>query len=279
MRSIVNETCRAIWTALVDEFMSIPNEDDWRNKEKEFHEKWNFPNCVGAIDGKHVVLQAPPSSGSLYFNYKNSHSIVLMAMVDASYKFVFVDIGAYGRNSDSGVLSHSQFGQALLNNELRIPEPKILPGSDVLVPHVVVADGAFPLRSNLLRPYTGNLNDSQRVFNYRLSRARRVTENAFGILAQRWRIFLRQIHHKPENAETIVKACCILHNFLIQKNSEEYVTVENENIENVWDDVNSAHGVRNSTKNAQAVRDKFAGYFVSNAGQVPWQWSIACRGL
>jgi hypothetical protein len=192
VRAIVKETCTAIWSCLVDEYMKPPNEDDWMSIEKKFNTKWNFPNCVGAIDGKHIVMQAPPSSGSLYYNYKGTHSIVLMAVVDAEYKFILIDVGSNGRNSDSGILANSQFGQLLSKNKLHIPEPKPLPTSTTIVPHVLVGDEGFPLRQYLMRPYGGRgLSESQRIFNYRLSRARRCSENAFGILAQRWRIFRR----------------------------------------------------------------------------------------
>ena len=77
-----------------------PNEDKWKQIEFGFRTSWNFPNCVGAIDGKYIALQAPPNSGSLYFNYKNHFSVVLMALVDHAYKFIYVDMGNYGSNSD-----------------------------------------------------------------------------------------------------------------------------------------------------------------------------------
>ena len=63
---------------------------EWKEVAQGFASAWNFPNCVGAIDGKHVVMQAPPLSGSGFYNYKNQHSLVLMAACDSNYCFTFV---------------------------------------------------------------------------------------------------------------------------------------------------------------------------------------------
>ncbi|GBN41190.1 hypothetical protein AVEN_170153-1 [Araneus ventricosus] len=79
---------------------------------------------------------------------------------------------------------------------------------------VLVADDAFPLSLNFMKPYPGRgLNDEERVFNYRLSRAQRVSENAFGILAARFQIFEQKILTSAMNATKILMACCVLHNF------------------------------------------------------------------
>ena len=83
---------------------------------------------MGAIDGKHIAIRSPPNSGSLYYNYKNHFSIVLMAAVDAGYRFIVVDVGNYGSNSDTGIFKHSHFGQKFLLNELGLPPRKSLPG-------------------------------------------------------------------------------------------------------------------------------------------------------
>ena len=143
------------------------------------------------MDGKHIVIQAPSKSGSAFYNYKGSHSVVLMAVCDAHYHFLLVDIGDSGRHSDGGVLAHSDFGKALLERKLAFPEDCALPGTtSPQLPFTIVADKAFPLKPNIMRPYLGwNLPKEQNVFNYRLSRACRTIENAFGIQSARWRIF------------------------------------------------------------------------------------------
>ncbi|XP_034097002.1 protein ANTAGONIST OF LIKE HETEROCHROMATIN PROTEIN 1-like [Gymnodraco acuticeps] len=173
---IVKEVAGAIWTALVEETMPVPQTEDWRAIAAGFQERWNFPNCVGAIDGKHVVIQAPANSGSLYFNYTSSHSLILLAVVDAEYLFRVVDVGGFGRSSDGGSLRNSAFGESLRDGSLQLPPDTVIPGAERLglLPHVFVGDEAFPLLDNLLRPFPGRqLTRERRLFNYRLSRARK----------------------------------------------------------------------------------------------------------
>ena len=182
---------------MVDTYMHPPPpiEADWQHIEYGFRTRWNFPNCCGALDGKHVALRSPPNSGSLYFNYKNHFSVVLMALVDDSYKFTYVDVGNYGSNADSAIFRNSQFGLRFLQGQLALPARKLLPDYPQagLLPHCFVGDEAFPLRPDPMKPYPrgerGNkLPEDKLIFNYRLSRARRISENAFGILVQRWSV-------------------------------------------------------------------------------------------
>jgi len=171
--------------------------NDWEIIMNDFNTLWNFPNCCGAIDGKHVIIRCPEKSGSEFFNYKKSFSINLLAVVDANYKFIYIDVGTNGRANDALVFSKSSFNFALENNALNI-----------LTHGVFVADDAFPLRYYLLKPYSkrGPLTKEEKVFNYRLSRARRVSENAFGIMVSRFRIFKKPIAVQPDRVELIVQA-------------------------------------------------------------------------
>jgi len=84
----------------------------------------NFPNCLGAVDGKHIRLIKPTESGSLYYNYKHYFSVVLLAICDSNYLFISVDIGAFGKSSDSSIFKDSLFYKKLMDNSLNIPDPK-----------------------------------------------------------------------------------------------------------------------------------------------------------
>ena len=284
MSKIVPEVCDAIWEALYETEMPPPDQVKWQQIENGFAKRWNFPNCVGAIDGKHVIIQNPAKGGSLWHNYKGSFSLNLMALVDHEYKFTYVDIGDYGSNSDSSVFKFSEFGQAFMNHTLAIPPPKPLPNwnPNQFMPHCIVGDEAFQLQCDLMKPYPrptggGRLARDQRIFNYRLSRARRIVENAFGILAQRFRIFSRRIALAPKNMDKVVKASCVLHNWLCEKRDVPamYATLNPEG-----EPYLPPHGPveplprlpgYHSSKTALRFRDVYKNYFSSVHGAVPWQ--------
>ena len=94
----VAEVCNAIWDQMSISHMKMPTtEEEWLHIAANFEQKWNFPHCIGAVDGKHVVLRSPSNSGSLYCNYKGTFSLVLLALVDANYQFICIDIGSFIR--------------------------------------------------------------------------------------------------------------------------------------------------------------------------------------
>ena len=87
---IITETCDEIYASLSDSYLNpTRSANDWINISKEFSDLWNFPHAIGAIDGKHVAIECPSKLGTLFYNYKSFHSIVL----HAKYNFILFDIG------------------------------------------------------------------------------------------------------------------------------------------------------------------------------------------
>ncbi|KAI0221825.1 hypothetical protein LSAT2_026913 [Lamellibrachia satsuma] len=181
MSNIVDETCQALFTVMKERYLKVPaTAEHWRKIAVEFHTKWNYPCCIGALDGKHVAIQQPVNSGSEFFNYKHFFSVLLLALVDANYKFVYVDVGAPGRAGDAGVFAESSLKVALEKNTLNLPSAETIDGIPNKIQYHIVGDDAFPLSEKIMKPYPQrNLDKSKRIFNYRLSRSRRVVENAF----------------------------------------------------------------------------------------------------
>lgn len=269
---IVRETCQIITENLMDELMPTPTEEMWENIADDFFRMWNFPGCIGALDGKHVTIQAPPNTGTMFFNYKKTFSIVLLALVDAHCNFIAVNVGAYGKSHDGGVFSNSNLGKALHRGSLNIPANLTIPNTDTQVPYVIVGDEAFPLKPYLMRPYPGDkLDDRKRNFNYRLSRARRTSENTFGILTQKFRLYNRRIQAFPKHVDYIILATCLLHNFIKKYDSYTYNYVTQQA------DRSNGHTLQhlnlqggNATTDAFRVREVFTEYFNSEVGSLPW---------
>lgn len=297
----IPEVCNIIYQNFKERFMHLPNtKEEWEEIERETRSNWQFPNCIGAADGKHISIIHPVNSGSEFFNYKGFFSIVLLAIVDFDYKFIFADVGCQGRISDGGVYRNSFFYRATQENLLDLPPDKPLPVSNnpfyddqnaALMPYVFLADDAFPLGKHCMKPYShNNLTPIKRIFNYRLSRVRRVTENAFGILTNRFRVFTTAMSLSPDKATTITLATLVLHNMLRSISSESYtpdgfLDAEKENgdvMEGEWRQESLGTSIfsnlpktntKNTSKNAQKIRDMFADHFWG-PGQIPWQWKM-----
>ncbi|XP_017482453.1 PREDICTED: uncharacterized protein LOC108371410 [Rhagoletis zephyria] len=176
VRRIVLETSEIIWSVIIWNTLSpfnvsLPNVTEWEMIAADFKYMWDLPNCVGAIDQIHIPITCPAHSGSNFYNCKGVYSIVLLGACDANYVFTAVDVGAYGSQSDGGVLSHSYFGQRMYRNLLGLPSYKILRNSDIELPHYFVGDATFSLNPCLMKPFPGVLLEEPReYFNKRLSR-------------------------------------------------------------------------------------------------------------
>ncbi|XP_053956346.1 uncharacterized protein LOC128861998 [Anastrepha ludens] len=233
-------------SSIVPEF---PNSNsEWEAIAKEFAVKWQFPNCIGALDG--------------------TRSIILLALVDANSKFIFVDVGCNGRSNDAGVFLQSKL-RDVLQEEKEIPKASSI-GNDRRLPYVVVGDDAFPLQMHLMKPYPYHTQcQEKQVFNQRLSHARHVVEHAFGILSNRFRVLLAPINQKVATVEKIVLTCCALHNYLIENGkmfTDDRVNAETVN-NNHSTDSDVFYNPRKGA--AENVREQFLKYF-NEEGKLDW---------
>ncbi|XP_066916383.1 putative nuclease HARBI1 [Clytia hemisphaerica] len=295
----VPEVCDAIYKILGKEFLRFPKEEEeWSTISDNYLNKWDFPNCFGALDGKHIQITRPNNSGSKYYNYKGFYSIVLMALVSADYKFIYLNVGSQGRISVGGVYRNSSLFSKLSQGKVNLPEDCELPSTNpnlddslldgiesIKVPFVFVADDGFSLSRRCMKPFSqAKQNSGQRIFNYRLSRARRTSENAFGILAHRFRIFLNCIQTSPAIAKKLTLASCTLHNLLSATVSDyagegygDVVDDGGEIIEGQWRsevDFRSVplEGIQTEPEiTAEEIRLHFMRHFETK-GQVSWQW-------
>ena len=280
----IPEVCQAIVDELQDEVFKFPTtQDEWREVADKFGKRWNFHNACGALDGKHVAIRAPRKSGTLYYNYKGYFSIILLGLVDADYKFLWADVGSQGSCSDCQIFNHGALRPSLESGAIGFPDPAPLPNDDRKIPFFILGDDAFPLRKWLMKPFSHRgLTDEERIFNYRTSRARRVVENAFGILAHRWRCLLSTMQQQPAIVTKIVMACLCLHNIMRLR----YQALHNNDLDrdapngevipgpwrdnNVLEDMNNVVGGNMATREAKQLRIYLKHYY-NNVGSLPWQ--------
>ncbi|KAH7708566.1 nuclease HARBI1-like protein [Aphelenchoides avenae] len=221
------------------------------------------------------MMRAPAKSGSLYFNYKGRYSTVLMAVADASYRILYASVGSYGHESDGGIFDRSDFGKAIKgdSNALNLPGLAALPDSRLMCTHYFVGDDAFPHHKNLMKPFRQNgLTKERRIYNYRLSRGRRMIESTLSLLASKWRLLLRNIDTNPEHCDALIQAICCLHNYLVAEGEIYTGTGEFDDIDA---DLPQAEHLRNPHANhagnlADMSRTNLLEYF-NGEGAVEWQ--------
>lgn len=211
-----------------------------------------------------------------------------MALVDSNYYLQYIDVGSEGRVADSTIWRTCSMHQWIKNNRLPLPPPKCWPNGEEygVKPYTIVGDDAFAMTTYLTKPYSGrDLNRTKRLFNYRLSRARRVSENAFGIMSNRFRILLTNIYRTPDRVVDICRAIAALHNFLRKEEGQQYLGLghvdsedaDHQLIQGEWRrNNNSLESLpptreRNTTTQAKENRDQLAEYFTERGGRVPWQ--------
>ena len=156
---IVDSVSNAIVSYIGQEYIKLPScSREWLQISETFLSRWNFPNCLGAIDGKHIQIRPPPDTGSEYFNYKKTFSIILVAIAGPDYECIYTDIGSNSRMNDSGVWNASDMRKRIEDDDLGIHAPKPLPFGWIKVPYVFVGDDAFALKTYMMKRDVWNGN-------------------------------------------------------------------------------------------------------------------------
>lgn len=219
---IVNETCSVIintfWDDCVKKYFPA-SKDEFRQVMGKFGEEWQFPYAFTAVDGSHLPMKCPNGGAHAmkqYFNFKGFYSIVLMALVDAEYRFIWASVGAPGNTHDSTLLQSTDLWKKIVEGDFI---PNVAQKMDnVEIPPLILGDGAFPLRTFLMKPHgDAVLSDNKRYFNFRHSRARLVTEGAFGRLKSRFRVLYRKCECNKETVKLYGLACVVLHIICIER--------------------------------------------------------------
>ena len=183
-------------------------------------------------------------------------------------------MGAQGRMNDSTIFNNSSLKKKIEDGSLNFPTWGVLLG-----------DEAFALKTYLMKPYSRRLalSTEEKIFNYRLSRTRRIVENAFGLMVMRFRIYRTPIYVNPTKVDKIVKATCTLHNWLIKTSPRSYApmgTMSTEERPGQWmleprstyvRDLEN-QGSNNYTYEAEQRRTNYKNYFIGE-GAVSWQTS------
>ena len=166
---IIREVCEAIYKVLGPKYMSVPSTvEKWSEISSAFESRWQYPNCLGAIDGKHISIRPPTGSGSYYYNYKRTHSVVLMAVAGPNYECLYADVGTNGRVADGRVFNRCSLLHCLEERTLGILQDKPLPFGEMPLPFVFLGDDAFALRPFVMKPFPQrNLTLDKRIYNYR----------------------------------------------------------------------------------------------------------------
>lgn len=248
---IIQNVCNSIWETLYEQCIPKPTRQHWLEIANGFSRNTDFPHCIGAIDGKLVQVQKD----------KNIHMLV---MADTKFRFTFVSVTHDNYDSDMEV-----YNKTALYDDVEIPEPDFLPGKcGKAIPYVILGGDSFGLSKNLLRPYASRyLPLKKKIFNARVLRARRCVENALCILTTKWAVFEKPFTTNLRCAESVVKACLILHNFTIARDG--YAFEDTLSYQGLMENDLASRGCYGKGQNI--VRDYFGCYFMEQEEQVKQQ--------
>ena len=151
----VPQVCKAILKEFQQEYLVSPTDpEDWKKIEERLRNRWIVPQAVSALDGKHIAIKKPKKSGSDFLNYKGYFSLVLLALVDVDYKFLWVNAESSGSSSNAQIFNRNKLKRRIENGTLGLPPPEPLAPGEPNLHYFLLGDDAFALMPWLVKPYS-----------------------------------------------------------------------------------------------------------------------------
>lgn len=249
---IVRVTSECLWRVLQPIHMKNPTEEMFKDIAERFYERCDFPNCIGALGGKDVRFKCGSHSGSA----------VLQAVCDANCRFVAVDVYTrYDKQDSDGTFRDSALYDLINKKKFKFPSDDFLPHSDQKMPFVFVANEEYPLLRHLLKPYPSKtLSSDKEIYNNNLSRARRMVDCSFAMINNKWRILDPPVGLSSETTNFIVKAICILHNVILDKEGNSSTELKDVPVPEA-SRLLLSRSFNRASVDAIAVRNSFKEYF------------------
>lgn len=234
VQEIFHDFTTAVCNILRPIHIRVPDEFEFQMIEELFEANHRFPMVVGAIDGTHVEFECPKALKEDYFCYKRYCSVLTLAICDADTRVWWLKTGIPGRSNDAGAWNDSEI-------KVDFDEGRILPDirrriANLDVPYVILGDGAFGIKSYLLKPYA--VHDDPRIVKYNEMHAcaRQTIERSFGIIKNRHRRIMYTVTFDLKNIPDIIETCFVLHNICLEFEGEFVPFVDEDgNIEEMID--------------------------------------------
>ena len=154
---IVNKVSQAtaenLWTKFVSNLFP-KYQGDFSNMIGVVDSEWQFPFAFSAIDGSHLPMKCPPGCPKAmkqYYNFKNFYSIILLALVDPKYRFIWASVGAPGNTHDSTLFQSNSLREKITAGSI-LPQSVLEIEGQAIQP-LILGDGAFPMRTRLIKPF------------------------------------------------------------------------------------------------------------------------------
>ncbi|KAM6471782.1 uncharacterized protein PHA67_002021 [Liasis olivaceus] len=255
--AIVLEVCFAIEHVLLKDVICLGE----YQKIMDGFGQMGFPHCVGAIDDCRVPICAPTGQGYEYTSHKEMLSFFLQGTVDHSGRFTNIEVGWSGKNHEDFTFGMSSICEAMDSGAFVPSNPTIMLGG-VLIPPLILADEAYPMRAWLMKPFEGHLDRRKLTFNCIFNHCRVVVERAFARLKARWRCLTARLPVAEENVASVISACAVLHNICEARGhvlscsllAQEYLVIPHRKTVEPKDDQNLLEG--------KCVRDAIADFLL-----------------